>query len=333
MRGVRAALLLSLCAMYASVVSAAQGDVVSVGTTRSMNLGNWAVGDGDQVVSQVLCTVSVSNYYSFFAYWFPWFHGNPQPYAFKVTDLSMPSGYYLYLNGDDGNTGNARIQTRFQHRDTMQPVGFETLDDSVYDGHHHLGQGTNCPNGDNSEMKMTLSSIELQKAKAGQYVGYFQAAALGGLAGNAEDTDNFTMRVNISPAVQISGLQDINLGDWGGGGDKTGSTTFCVYSNNASAAYGISMSSVNQDASSNFFLVNGGGTSSLPYTLEFADSALVGTGTVVGGASLSGTGNNDAPDCGGVDNARLTVTVLATDLAGAAGFSYSDSIELVVVPM
>jgi len=39
------------------------------------------------------------------------------------------------------------------------------------------------------------------------------------------------------------------------------------------------------------------------------------------------------PDCGGIDNARLTVTLLATDLDVATVDFYSDTITILVAPL
>jgi hypothetical protein len=333
MRTLNMMLVTGALSLYMPAALAKVADYVDVGKTSNQNLGTWAIGDGDQVVSQVLCTAS-ANYDNAF-------RNAPrnlsptavrEPYSFKVTDLASPGGYYLYLNGDDTNTGNARIQVWFEHRDTKQPVGFETLSDDVYDSHYHEGQFRNCANGDNSEIKMTLTSTELQKAKAGNYSGSFRVGAQGGSSGTAVSTSDFSVSISVASAVQVSGLSNVDLGSWTGVGDKIAEETFCVYSNGAAATYSISISSPNQDASANFFLVNPGATASIPYALQFKDSVAAGGGTTVAGTPLSGIGNNDLPGCGGIDNAKLTVTILATDMQSAPTDAYSDTITLVVVP-
>jgi len=329
-------LLLSIACMllYAGGAGAKQADYVDVGRTSNPNFGTWAIGDGTQVSTQVLCTAS-ANYDNVYL--------DPPPvvsppavheaYQFKVTTLAAPSGYYLYLNGDDTLTGNARMAVQFEHQDTMEPASFETLVDDAYDTHVHKGQFRNCRNGDNSELRMTLTAAELQKAQAGSYSADFRAGAIGGSSGTAVSTSDFNARINVGTAAQVSGLDNIAFGLWSGTGDLTNSDTFCVYSNTAGATYNITITSPNQDASSNFFLANAGATATIPYQLQFKDDLLVGGETTVTGATLSGVGNNQVPDCGGINNARLTVTLLATDLSVATNDTYTDTITILVVPL
>jgi len=332
----RTDLLLSIVCLllYAGNAAAKQADYVDVGRTSNQNLGTWAIGDGAQVSTQVLCTAS-ANYDN--AYLDPPPVVSPaavhEDYQFKVTTLAAPSGYYLYLDGIDTNTGNARIAVQFEHQDTKEPASFETLVDDTYDSHVHKGQFRNCRNGDNSELRMTLSAAELQKAQSGSYSADFRVGAIGGSSGTAVNTSDFNARISVGTASQVSSLDNITFGLWSGTGDLTNSDTFCVYSNTVGATYNITITSPNQDASSNFFLANAGATATIPYQLQFKDDLVAGGETTVTGATLSGVGNNQAPDCGGVDNARLTVTLLATDLSAATTDTYTDTITILVVPL
>ena len=339
MRSLKAILMISILVLYSQASIAAKGggsgpspsDYVDVGAPGSQSLGTWAIGDGDQSPVQSLCTAS-ANYSQK--------NPNPawspapvqEPYSFKVTDLSAAAGYYLYLNGDTTQTGNGRIPVEFDHQDTLQPVGYETLSNDVYDSHYHLGQFSGCSNGNNSDLRMRLISTNLAQAKAGTYTGTFRAGAIGGSSGTVVSTADFTATITIANAVQVSGLSNINIGTWAGGADKIAEGSFCVYSNTAGATYSISISSPNQDASSNFFLVNPGATASIPYGLQFTDNVSASTGTTVGATPISGAGNNSVPGCGGIANAKLIVSILATDMQTAPTDSYSDTITLVVVP-
>lgn len=126
-------------------------------------------------------------------------------------------------------------------------------------------------------------------------------------------------------------MDNIDLGSWPGG-DINATETFCVYSNNASAAYNVMITSQNQDGAANFSLVNSDGSASVPYALMFNDSAGGGAGATVGGSALSGTGTNNSVDCGGADNAMLTVKIAEPDLASVPADSYNDTLTLVVSP-
>ena len=68
------------------------------------------------------------------------------------------------------------------------------------------------------------------------------------------------------------------------------------------------------------------------YGITFADS-IGGAGTTVGVAAIPGTGDNSGIDCGGADNAQITVDFLEADLRPAKSDSYSDTITLLVAPI
>lgn len=322
-----------LLLMHLSPASGKLADFVDVGQITPLNLGTWAIGDGDQTMVEVICTGS-ANYDDVN----PRPNLNPpattMPYQFKVTDLSTPAGYYLYLNADDTNTGNARVQVQFEHRDTIAGTAYETLIDDVYDTHAHDGQFRNCRNGDNGELRISITATQLEQARAGYYEGNFRAAAQGGSSGTAVSSVDFRITLTVAPAVQITALQNVNLGVWAAGfGDLAADETFCVYSNNATASYNLTITSPNQDAAFNFYVVNPAMTVQVPYTLGFKDNVTPGPGTTVAGTPISGTGNNTTPGCGGIDNAKIDVTILAADLGGAPVDTYSDTITLLVEPI
>lgn len=327
-------ILLSGLVMLVSAAQAKEADHVGVGNIANQNLGNWAIGDGTQTVSLISC-VSSSNYDN--PYDDPPPPVNPpavhMPYQFKVTQLAAPAGYYLYLDGDDANTGNARIPVQFEHRDLKSSSTLEILADNIYDAHLHDGQFRICKAGDNSELRTTLTATELGKARAGAYRADFRAGAIGGSTGSAVGTTDFFVRISVATAAQVSGLSNINLGVWDGTGDIVADENFCVYSNTAGATYELSISSPNQDGAGNFYLANPGATVTIPYQLRFKDDVSPGGGVLVTGATLAGNGNNNLADCGGLDNAKLSVNLLAADLGAAAKDTYSDTVTLVVVPL
>jgi hypothetical protein len=325
---------LVLLMLLSSPVLAGQVNYVHVGNIVNTDLGVWAVGDGDQIYTEIFCTAS-SNYND--AYNDPPPVVAPAavhlPYQFKLRDRNSPPGFFLYLDNDDANTGNATIEVTFEHRDTKQGSGWETLDDDVYDAHNHDGQFRNCNNGDNGELRVTLLEADLANARAGSYRGRFRMTAQGGTSGTKTESDGMRIDVEIAEAVRISAIDNVALGFWDGSGDKFAEETFCVYSNNDNADYEVTITSPNQDAGDNFFLANAGATETIPYTLQFKDDTTPGGGTTVGGTAIAGTGNNSASDCGGVDSAKLSVTVLEADLAVSVNDSYSDTVTIFVVPI
>lgn len=323
---------LSLIVLISLPASAKEKDFVSLDRFRGGDLGSWTAGDGDLIWTNLGCAAS-SNYSDAF--------NDPppvksppvvhEPYQFRISDDSG-GGYHFYLDNDPSNTGNAKISAAFEHRDVKVGTGFETLSDGVYDSHSHTGQFKKCNNGDNSEVRLTLTGLSLSNTRAGKYQGNFRAEMIGGSSGTKTKQQKLKMKVNIAQIVRVSSLDNITLGNWSSGlGDLNGDETFCVYSNNDAAEYTIGISSPNTSGGV-FRLGNGTLTEYVDYDLVFADS-LGGIGTAVGAGTNPGTGSNTAADCGGVDNARVSVAVTAVNLGAATPDSYSDTITLMVAPL
>ncbi len=314
---------------YASAALCASSDFVELGILQDFSFAMWASGDGDQSAAQVTCAASADTNKT-----------NPRPrdqasrfpYDHRVSDLAPSPGYYVYLNNDTTNTGNARIAAVIRHRDVIEGTGYESLNDDIYDSHAHDGQFRNCLNGDNSELSLTINAAELEKARAGSYTGNFRAEIRGGLSGTTTDAKDFRVTIDVANLVKISSLQNIDLGSWSGTGAVDVTAPFCVYSNNASAAYNITITSPNQDASANFFLVDAGATAQIPYTLWFKDDTTPGMGVTVSDLPISGTGNNSATNCAGLDNAKLSLTISQPDLEVVPPDVYGDTLTLLVAP-
>ncbi len=299
-----------------------------------LNFGTWAYGDGMQVQTATFCLAS-SNYNNGF--------NDPPPirnppavhesYRFKIRDRSAPAGFFLYLGNDDSNTGNAKLAIELEHRDIKAGNSWETLADNVYDSHAHTGQFRGCKNGKNSQLRITITAAELAQARAGNYRGRFRATGIGGSSGTKTDSDNFNARIRVADIVRISNLSNVSLGTYGGGGDINVDESFCVYSNNNTAAYDVTITSPNQDVSDNFYLVNGDVSVSIPYTLFFKDSLAPGVGTEVAAAALPGNGDNGSVDCSGGDNAKISVRVLNLDLSPVPADAYSDTLTVLVSPI
>ena len=317
--------------------NARERDFVDIGRFSGRNLGTWSAGDGDQVWSNLNCLAS-SNYTNAYSAPSPYTAVSPpavhEPYRFRISDEASQPGYFMYLDDDPSNRGNAMIQVAFEHRDTQVGTGFELLEDGIYDSHAHTGQFKRCnPNNDNSEVQMTILESDLASARAGAYRGRFTAQAVGGSSGTQSDTRSLVMRIAVAEIVRVSSLDNVALGNWSGTGDMAANETFCVYSNNDSAGYTIGMSSPNK-LGNVFRLTNSDQSEYVNYTLEFADSVGGGAGTMVASTTIAGAGNNSAADCSDSgDNATISITVPQGNLGAATPNSYSDTITLLVAPL
>jgi spore coat protein U-like protein len=264
---------------------------------------------------------------------------NPQryPYRLGITGYGGDSTYYLYLDGNTAETGNRRVAIHIMHTDIFEDAGlYHELVNSAYETHSHLGQYRNCvQNGSNSRLRIEIKADELASKTSGNYSGTFVISALGGYSGTALDPGfSFFVSLTIASAseVQISALDAINLGSYAGNGSISASESFCVYSTALNGAYNIAITSSNQDASGNFFLVKDATGAKINYSLTFVDSAVQQPYLEVGNSSLSGVGNNTAIDCGGQNNAAIGVNIQEQALLAAETGTFSDSIVLLVQP-
>lgn len=328
MKHLKTRLLSLLLLPFAAPVWAADFVELEVFGNGSFDLGLWAMGDGTQSFSHLNCAGSADTKTKK-----PKAKDNRMPYRFQLTDLSSPPGYYLYLDGDDTNTGNARIYVQWQHRDVREGTAYEPLADGLYDNHAHLGQFRNCPDGDNSEILATISSLELQKARAGSYQGQFEGQIIGGSKGTRTDAQTLSLSISVANIVRITALDNIGLGLWDGVNNMVGSETFCVYSNNTAAAYQLTFSSSQMTGAGEFRLADAGQTEYLTYSVTFNDAIGAGAGTtIVGGVPVTGAGNNTDPGCSGTDNATVTVNVAAADLSSVTPQIYGDTLTILVAP-
>jgi len=321
--------------LLAGNIQARQRNYCQLERMPDIAFGLWSAGDGSQARTSLVCAAS-SNYNDQF--------GDPPPvrnppavhlpYNFQAIDRDTAGGFVLYLDGNTANTGNATIQVSMSHRDIKQGTGYELLTESTWDTHFHDGQFRNCGNGDNSELLVSITSAELERSRAGLFSGRMRAIIQGGTTGTkASRNRNFAVSVSIANIVKVSALDNITLGTYSGVGNITQEETFCVYSNNAAAAYNVAISSAYQDGGGNFFLKNAPQTESIPYTLQFIDSAVLPGGTVVSTTPIAGTGNNTSVSCGGADNAKLTVTINQADLLASKTDNYDDTLILLVAPI
>ena len=170
-------------------------------------------------------------------------------------------------------------------------------------------------------------SIALASALAG--------AATGALAANdgslgPTSTGDLSVTLSIADRVQISGLDDIALGTYGGSGDLTGTSQFCVY-RNGTGLYDLTASSLHADGTT--FRASDG-TDQIVYAVMVADDTDPTTGVEVGsGTPETGLqGSATSTDCGGSDNASLQVTFAEAALQAAPTSAYSDTITVLVEP-
>ncbi|MDZ7685206.1 MAG: hypothetical protein U5O39_09600 [Gammaproteobacteria bacterium] len=238
-------------------------------------------------------------------------------------------------NGQTDGSGNFYISSgsddMLVYMDWTHPTGGTTrLTDGDYsprvDGAYDCAADPNAQ----VQLEMTLPASELATASAGTYSETFTLDACrlfwGFIPWCVADV---TFTVTLPELVQITRLDNINLGTWDGVNDIQVTEQFCVFRNGSG---GFAIVTSGQNASGGNF--NLAGASTVPYTLEYAQSGGyfdADPATILPSSTTGFTGSSTR-NCGGANNTSLRVTVDAADLAGQPQGTFSDTIFLRVEP-
>lgn len=154
------------------------------------------------------------------------------------------------------------------------------------------------------------------------------AATQGTLGGTSQG--DIDIDVYVGDQIQITALQDIS-GSHVPATNYTGSSTACVYTNNPTGNYDVTMTSANADLANNFRL-NDAGTFVI-YNVTYND----GTGGPVAMASgvVNTTFNNadtGSTNCGGTPQSQIDILVPAANLDVVGAGTYSDTVTILVSP-
>lgn len=306
--GLRRALLIcvSLVLLCAGSGAAAQ---VKLDKLRDFKFGTWSTGAGDLVASQDFCVQS-----DFFGVF-------PLDWAARLDDLSGASSASEFRIGNRAGSDSVAIEVRLIDlrtgvEDYLLPGAQTDFD--------HSGDTSKCPRGLNGRLEVRIAATALAAAEAGRFEGDFQFVA----TRFGTDADRFRIRVDVPDLVQVSDLDDIALGSYGGMGDMVGSDQVCVYRNDPSARYDVEASGQGPGQA---FVVEQPGAS-LPFQVDYDDGS--GYQTLRAGKSVRARGADSAsPSCGGAGNANIRVTVRQADLASARLGDYAGTLTLTVAPI
>lgn len=155
-------------------------------------------------------------------------------------------------------------------------------------------------------------------------------AATDGTLGQAS-TGTTDVSLAIPDLIQVTGLSDLDLGMWDGVNDATTMDSICVYANNSSGQYSATFTGSGVGGA--FSLADGAET--VPYLVQYTDNALIPTvypatsGTQI--MNLVGA-HQTLPDCGGVDNGAISVSIQQAVLATSTQGNYTGTLTMLIEP-
>ncbi|HSG89841.1 MAG TPA: hypothetical protein VLA56_11565 [Pseudomonadales bacterium] len=146
----------------------------------------------------------------------------------------------------------------------------------------------------------------------------------------ASSSGDLQVTMSVADRVQVTRLDDIVLGGYGGTGDMVGAEAFCAY-RNGTGLYALTLSSANALAGQ-FRASNG--PKFISYVVRIDDDTDASDGALTtSGATRTGlAGSGTSVSCGAADNAAVEITFAEADLQGAAAGAYADTLTLLVEP-
>lgn len=174
------------------------------------------------------------------------------------------------------------------------------------------------------------------KSLAGLVLGTFLVAATPAVSpaapvqGNlgSTSTGKIDVKFKIPNLVRISGLSDLDLGDFDGTA-ASGTINFCVYSTTRN--YTVKATSANGDGT-DFRMKEG--TNYIIYDVSWTDEASTTVNLNHNVTSTSLKTNTNSVTCGSGTNTSLTVNITAAEAgkAPASNNPYTDTLTLLVTP-
>jgi hypothetical protein len=191
----------------------------------------------------------------------------------------------------------------------------ETLSPGVATAEQFSGGVPNCPNGNNGRLVVTVAEADLVSAAPGTYSQTFDLRLANSGGGKPRARASISLDLTIPDSIQITQVDDINLGSFDGVSDMSASDSLCVY-RRGGGDYGVTITG--SGSGGDFTLSTG--TSTIPFSVTWNDGT--GAQTVDPGVLIAGLTNTYTAGrycAGGADNnATLGVDVLANDINTAA---------------
>lgn len=328
-RGTNYSQLLSawLCIPLIVVSQLSQAEV-SISGLDDITLDAWAGATSDLVGSDTYCTLSCSGGGS----------GCRWPRDYDVaayTNGATDGSGNFYLDHDTNGAAPPLLVTFEWTNPAEGTFTMSDYDTTFYTAPPAPGYApgaTSCAqtNSQNT-ITITLPASSLASAVAGTYSETFYIDACRQENG-VECLDPVNFVVNLPELIQITQLQDFDLGSWDASGDIQSTHNFCVFRNGYG---GFSITATGDNDSGGSFRLGDDPISPVlfvPYTLEFSEGGAwyeADPSTALS-STTTGFSGDSTRNCGGGTSHSVRVTVDLADLGVAKLGAYSDTITLVV---
>ncbi len=279
---------------------------------NDISLGSWS-GTGGLHGSDSYCIVSKNN---------NWWGASRVRYDVAAYGPADSAGNFRLSS----TTNNATLPINFRWTGNRGSYLMSNYSNTGYTTPYQNG-ALNCSEAAaDAQIDIEVSAANLASAAAGTYTGTFRIDSLQLSSPRSYNIQTFT--VTIPELIQISDLDDIDLGSQSGTNDAVGSDGLCIF-RNGGGSYTLRASggTGNNDP---YELSNG--TSTLPYTVAFREgsSPFVNQAPGTSSSSLSGS---SIQNCGGTNNADVRVKISAADITAADPGNYNGVLYITAEPL
>ncbi len=292
------------------------------------DLGLWN-GQGDVTLSQQACIISYSGF----------FRANDYRISARMNapaaSSAAPFQLFSISNSNVSIPFNAELRDLFTNQQ-------QTLSPDVFSNNMTYQIGTCTFGGNSAELRFDLLASDLYQVPAGDYRVSLDIEARrvnngGNLTGQSDTQQNLRGRIQIPSLIQISGLNDINLGTYDGLSPSLfQNESFCIYTNTANYTI-TTMGSNNIGSPNTYSLVSG--SNNVDYRVKVHNSSDASNESYLlnGATTTSLAANQSLPlsrNCSVAgDNAAVYVEIQGADLSAVPAGSYSDVLTLRVAPI
>lgn len=320
-------LLAGLCVPLLLASQLTHADV-SISGLDDITLDAWAGATDDLVGSDTYCTISCSGGWNDCRW--------PRDYDVAAyTDGATDGSGNFYLDHDTNGAAPPLLVT-FEWTNpaegTFTMSDYDTTSYTAPPAPGYAPGATSCAqtNSQNT-ITITLPASSLASAVAGTYSETFYIDMCRQENG-FECVDPVNFIVDLPELIQITQLQDFDLGTWDASGDIQETNDFCVFRNGYG---GFSVTATGDNDSGGNFRLGDDPISPvlfIPYTLEFSEGGAwyeADPNTALS-STTTGFSGDSTRNCGGGTSHSVRVTVGLADLGTSKLGSYSDTITLVV---
>ena len=180
-------------------------------------------------------------------------------------------------------------------------------------------------------MFATIRTVALSAAAAAMLVPAIATAATDGRLGTTSSTGEVAISARVLALVQLSDLDDIDLGDFSGS-DLQAADELCVYSN--AGQYRVTATGNGGNGGKEFALAGKNLKQDLPYAITWSHGGAAtrltsGTTVTVKTSAVTGA---DCTFGGGKNNAGIQVDISAADAQNASQDTYAGVLNITVAP-